>query len=147
MSKVKADNIQLEQLADGIDIAEAIEDNWIQAAGVKEITPPSLTVNVTEESYLDGDGWVEKDGGDINPGELSVTLAWDPDDTQQSAMYSDCLARKKRWYRINYTKAGVTDKYYGFISEWGKAITKGEKINRSVKFALSGPQQEAGAPA
>jgi hypothetical protein len=143
--KVKALKIKLEMLAAGVAIADATDQDWLQAAGVTDITPPTQSASVSEESYLDGSGWIEKDTGDINPGELSAVLAWDPEDAQQQAMYADFKSGTKRWYRLNYTLAvpPVTDKYYGVLSEWGKAIAKGEKVSRSVKFALSGEQQEA----
>jgi hypothetical protein len=143
MAKVKAYKIQLERLADGVAIADAQDADWIQCAGVIDLTPPTQSAATSEESYLDGDGWVEKDTGDINPGELAATLAWDPEDAQQQALYADFTGRSKHWYRVNYTLATVTDKYYGVLSEWGKAIAKGEKVTRSVKFSLSGEQQEA----
>lgn len=143
MGKIKAFKIKLEVLAASVAIADQTEEDWSQCAGVIDVTPPTQSAAVTEESYLDGDGFIEKDTGDINPGELGLVLAWDPDDAQQQAMYADFKAGAKRWYRLNYTLASKTDKYYGVPSEWGKAITKGEKVQRSVKFALSGEQQEA----
>lgn len=143
---VRAVTIKLKALKDGVAFATATDADWEQKAGVKDITPPDFTKAVTEDSYLDSEGWVEKESGDINPGDLATVLAWEPEDTQQQSMYADFINGTKRWYCIHYTKSDVKDYYYGLISSWGKSFAKGETVSRNVTIALSGEQMEADSP-
>lgn len=121
----------------------ATEGTVIRLADIKELTPPEMTAEEVEESYLDSDNpeWKEKEPGQIDPGQLSLTLAWKPADTTQRLLCNQ-LGQERRWFFIKYPN-GAWDGFYGFVSSVGKSVQAKETITRSVKISLSGRQAPA----
>lgn len=115
----------------------------IRLADVKELTPPEMSAEEQEDAYLDAPDpkWKEKTPGQIDPGQLSVTLAWKPAEATQKQLVN-LLAQAPRWFFIKYPN-GAWDGFYGFVSSVGKAIQAKETITRSVKISLSGRQSLA----
>lgn len=118
-------------------------DTVVRLADVKEITPPDMSVEVTEDSYLDAANpdWKEKTPGQKDPGQLGFTLAWKPGDAAQKTLVGE-LGGAHRWFLIKYPN-GEVDGFYGFISSLGKPIQIKETITRTVKVDLSGKQDLA----
>ncbi|WP_323932710.1 phage tail tube protein [Aeromonas hydrophila] len=116
----------------------ATADTVIRLADVKELTPPDMSVEVTEDSYLDAPNpdWKEKTPGQKDPGQLGFTLAWKPDDPAQKTLVTE-LGGALRWFLIKYPN-GKVDGFYGFISSIGKPLTIKDTITRTVKVDLSG---------
>ncbi|MCX4037778.1 phage tail tube protein [Aeromonas caviae] len=123
------------------DLAQA--DSVVRLADVKEITPPDMSVEVTEESYLDAPNpdWKEKSPGQKDPGQLGFTLAWKPGDPAQKTVVAE-LGGVHRWFLLKYPN-GAVDGFYGFISSLGKPVQIKETITRTVKVDLSGKQDLA----
>lgn len=121
----------------------ATEGKVIRLADVKELGAPEMSAEETEDSYLDSPDpeWKEKTPGQIDPGQLTVTLAWKPADATQKQL-TNLLGKEKRWFFIKYPN-GAWDGFYGFVSSVGKAIQAKETITRSVKISLSGRQSPA----
>lgn len=85
---------------------------------------------------------MEGEGGrPIDPGQLSLTLAWKPADTTQRLLCNQ-LGQERRWFFIKYPN-GAWDGFYGFVSSVGKSVQAKETITRSVKISLSGRQSPA----
>ncbi|WP_270806075.1 phage tail tube protein [Aeromonas sp. QDB62] len=116
----------------------ATADSVVRLADIKELTPPDMSVETTEESYLDAANpdWKEKTPGQKDAGQLGFTLAWKPDDAAQKTLVTE-LGGELRWFLIKYPN-GKVDGFYGFISSIGKPIAIKETITRTVKVDLSG---------
>lgn len=112
----------------------------LRLAKVTDITPPEMSAEASEENYLDAEDpqWKEKSAGQIDPGELGITLAWKPGDANQTTMVNQ-LGGEPRWFFIKFPN-GAYDAHYGFVSKVGKAIPAKEKITRTFGITLTGKQ-------
>lgn len=121
----------------------AVSTDVLRLAQVTDITPPEMSSEAQEEAYLDADDpqWKEKSAGQIDPGELGVTLAWKPGDANQKTIVG-LLGGEPRWFFIKFPN-GYYDAHYGFVSKVGKAIPAKEKITRTFGITLTGKQAPA----
>lgn len=130
--------LYMAKVAGGTKPDMAQPDAVERLADVKELTPPDMSVEVVEDSYLDAANpeWKEKTPGQKDAGQLGFTLAWKPDDPAQKILVEE-LGGERRWFLIKYPN-GKIDGFFGFISSLGKPVQIKETITRTVKVDLSG---------
>ena len=71
-------------------IATPAEDSLFDQLGyLVDFQGPNMTKEVTSDSYLDStDSYVEKSGGDIDPGQIKLTVAYMPGNAVQRRIYN-----------------------------------------------------------
>lgn len=129
-------------------IAAPGDDTLFEQLGhLMAFTGPSMTKEVTTDSYLDSSaGYAEKSGGDIDPGQVKLTVAYKPGDTVQRHLYEKFNASGDAEYVLMRTMhaSGAINLYYGVLSGMS-APTSAEngKLKRDYTLDLSGKQDLA----
>ena len=108
---------------------------------------PSMSKEVTSDTYIDSEnGYTEKTGGDIDPGQVKFTVAYKPGDSVQRRMYEKFSSTGESEYGLFRSKhpSGAINLYYGVISGISSP-SKAEKgkMKREVTVDLSGKQDLA----
>jgi len=115
---------------------------WEEIAQVANITPPQPEREVAEVDELDPPGGIRKKlAGIIDPGEVSLTLNFDPENQGHLDMEQDFRDGVARHYRIvlpnNY---GWT--FQGIVTSYApQEISSGEVVQVEVTIALTGVYQ------
>lgn len=111
---------------------------WETIAQVANIQPPQLEREVVEVEELDPpDGVMEKLPGVIDPGEVTLTLNFDPDDTGHTTLESDFYAGTVKNYRIRFPN-GKGWTFSAFISGWApQEVTRGDVVQVEVTFTVT----------
>lgn len=137
--RIKGKGTQLYRLNDGSELPDTWDASlFTRIADIKELTPPELSKDTNDETYLDDDfGYKDKSSGSKDPGTLSFTIAWKPGETIQQTLFQDFELDVKTWYAIVYRNT-VVDYCFGEVTKLGKTITENETITRSVDITLSG---------
>lgn len=113
-------------------------------AQVASIQPPNLEADEVEIEELDGDGFMRSLPGLIDPGEVSLTVNFDPENEGHTKFYDDLLAQQLRKYRIlfpgdyGWTFTGWVKSYAPTDIE-GSAIMQAEVTIRVTGAATLGP--------
>lgn len=127
------------RLTDGqkpITKADFLTDaKWQQIAHIRELTPGEITVEDTEDNYLDdGDAsWTKTTPGTKSAGDTSLTIAWLPGETTQQQLIADVNADTITYYRAKYPN-GTVDVWFGYINSLGKTVAIKEKMTRTIKI-------------
>lgn len=108
---------------------------------------PSMTKEVTSDAYLDStDSYLEKSGGDIDPGQIKLTVAYMPGNAVQRRIYDKFNAKGAEEFGLFRSKhiSGAVNLYYGLISGISSP-SKAEKgkLKRDITVDLSGKQDLA----
>lgn len=108
---------------------------------------PSMTKEVTTDAYLDStDSYVDKSGGDIDPGQIKLTVAYMPGNAVQRRIYDKFNAKGAEEFGLFRSKhiSGAVNLYYGLISGISSP-SKAEKgkLKRDITVDLSGKQDLA----
>lgn len=108
---------------------------------------PSMSKDVTSDSYIDSeDGYTDKAGGDIDPGQIKFTVAYKPGDAVQRRIYDKFNSSGAEEYGLFRSKhpSGAINLYYGVISGISSP-SKAEKgkLKREITVDLSGKQDLA----
>lgn len=113
-------------------------DVWERLPKVKELTLPDLAVDSYADDYLDDvdPQWKTKEAGSIDPGSISATLAWMPGDAAQKLVIEN-LGGDRRWFKTEHPN-GAIHMFYGYISQAGQTVPRGETMTRTIKIDLSG---------
>ena len=118
--------------------------DWTRYAKIKELTPPELTAESTDDTYLDDPNadWNSTTQGAKSAGETSLTLAWLPGEEGQKDLIQWFQDGDNRYYKVKYP-TGTVDVFYGWVSSVGKAVQSKESITRTTKISNSGKPQLA----
>jgi hypothetical protein len=86
---------------------------------VKEITPPALEMGTAEATHLTSSAR-EHVATIADPGEVSFTLQWDPDNAQHAALWTSFQAKTLENWRITMTDTTPTTiTFDGIIKNFG----------------------------
>lgn len=110
-----------------------IEADWAVVANLKSVEPGELARDETEVDLLDNDLSEAKDyePGQVDVGSDGYTLEWNPGSDLQKQLITDFENSTKTYYGRLYPN-GFVDVKYGFISKVSKAVTRQDKITRTV---------------
>lgn len=120
------------------------EDNvtFTQVPGLMEIEPPEISRDTYETTLMDNsdnaNGYKAYEGAMRDAGELSVTLAYQPENAAQNALVEDVDADDARYYRIEYPD-GTTVSFRAIATSLGSTLTRDDRVTRNFKFKVSGP--------
>lgn len=129
-------------------IATPAEDSLFDQLGyLVDFQGPNMTKEVTSDSYLDStDSYVEKSGGDIDPGQIKLTVAYMPGNAVQRRIYNKFNSKGPTEFGLFRSKhiSGAINFYYGIISGISSP-SKAEKgkLKREITVDLSGKQDLA----
>mgnify|MGYP001009937184 CR=1 FL=1 len=129
-------------------IATPAEDSLFDQLGyLVDFQGPNMTKEVTSDSYLDStDNYVEKSGGDIDPGQIKLTVAYMPGNAVQRRIYNKFNSKGPTEFGLFRSKhiSGAINFYYGIISGISSP-SKAEKgkLKREITVDLSGKQDLA----
>ena len=88
----------------------------VQAENIK---PAASTLPAVRFSPTNGTESVLVAGGLLVPGDVSLTIAWDPDDTQHAALYAAHVAATNAASEILFVSSGFKIDYAGsIITSW-----------------------------
>lgn len=124
------------------------DDNLFDQLGyLIDFQGPNMTKEVTSESYLDStDSYLEKSGGDIDPGQIKLTVAYMPGNAVQRRIYEKFNSKGPTEFGLFRSKhiSGAINFYYGIISGI-TSPSKAEKgkLKRDITVDLSGKQDLA----
>ena len=78
-------------------VATPSNDSLFDRIGhIVDFQGPSMSKDVTTDAYIDSeDGFLEKSGGDIDPGQIKFTVAYKPGDPVQRRMYEKAWRESK----------------------------------------------------
>ena len=115
---------------------------FTQIAQVASITPPQPEREVAEVDELDPPGDVRKKlPGIIDPGEVTVTLNFDPTNTGHLALEQDFRDGQARQYRIKLPN-GYGWTFTGIVTSYApQEIASGDVVQAEVTIMLSGVYQ------
>ena len=86
---------------------------------VREITPPALEMGTAETTHLTSSAR-EHVATIPDPGEVSFTLEWDPDNAQHAALWTSFGAKTMETWRITMTDTTPTKiDFQGIIKNFG----------------------------
>ncbi len=110
-----------------------------EIAQVASITPPQAEREVTEVDELDPPGEVRKKlAGLIDPGEVTVTLNFDPDNQGHLDLEQDFRAGTWRQYRIKLPN-GYGWTFTGIVTAYSpQEISSGDVVQAEVTITLTG---------
>lgn len=113
--------------------------SYVQVAGLVDLEDVSMSRGAVDTSLMDQTtSYMTSEAATlIDPGELSITLEWDPSDAGQTNLQSDFEGSTNQDYQILYPD-GTTFDFTGHITTWGKATPKEDRITRNVTFKISG---------
>ena len=129
-------------------IATPAKDSLFDQLGyLVDFQGPNMTKEVTSDSYLDStDSYVEKSGGDIDPGQIKLTVAYMPGNAVQRRIYNKFNSKGPTEFGLFRSKhiSGAINFYYGIISGISSP-SKAEKgkLKREITVDLSGKQDLA----
>jgi hypothetical protein len=129
-------------------IAAPTEDALFDKLGyLIDFQGPNMTKEVTSDAYLDStDSYLEKSGGDIDPGQIKFTVAYMPGNEVQRRIYNKFNAKGELEYGLfrSVHISGAINFYYGIISGISSP-SKAEKgkLKREISVDLSGKQDLA----
>lgn len=119
---------------------------FTQVAGLIDVETPEISRETYETTLMDNsdsaNGWKKFKGALLDPGELSLTLEWDADDSGQTALRADLEVDDPRYYRVEYP-GGETFSFEAVLTSFGQSTPIADRITRSCKFKLSGEPAEA----
>ncbi len=109
---------------------------------IMELNAPEQSRASSEKTYLDNsDNYKSFEPGMIDPGEMTISLEYDPDDAAQNLLKNDFNTKSNFYYKITYPD-GSHDTFQGHITAWGKAVPKEETIQRNITFKVTGQVTE-----
>ena len=129
-------------------VAAPSNDSLFDRIGhIVDFQGPSMSKDVTTDAYIDSeDGFLEKSGGDIDPGQIKFTVAYKPGDPVQRRMYEKFKSSGANEFGLFRSKhpSGAVNLYYGVISGISSP-SKAEKgkMKREITVDLSGKQDLA----
>ena len=112
---------------------------FVEIAQIASITPPQPEREVAEVDELDPPGDVRKKlPGIIDPGEVAVTLNFDPSNTGHLDLEQDFRSAEARRYRIKLPNSyGWT--FTGIVTSYApQEIASGDVVQAEVTITLSG---------
>lgn len=112
---------------------------WEEIAQVANITPPQPEREVAEVDELDPPGGIRKKlAGIIDPGEVSVTLNFDPENQGHLALEQDFRDGVARQYRIKLPN-GYGWTFTGIVTSYApQEISSDEVVQAEVTISLTG---------
>lgn len=120
----------------------ATTGTWEEIAQVASITPPQPEREIVEVDELDPPGQVKKKlVGLIDPGEVSLTLNFDPSNTGHLALEQDFRDGQPKQYRIKLPN-GYGWTFSGIVTAYQpQEISAGDVVQAEVTIALTGVYQ------
>jgi len=117
----------------------ATQGQYETVAQVASIQPPQLEREVIEVEDLDpADGVKKKLAGTIDPGEVTVTLNFDPADNGHTALESDFYAGVSRNYRVRLPN-GKGWTFPAIVTGWApQELSEGDVIQVEVTLTVTG---------
>ena len=90
-----------------------------------------------------GDKFMTKGGGQIDPGEVTFTIAYDPLDAATNLVLTTLLGNSNvAHFQISYPAVGgsgaTTETFFGFVSGYKRTIAKDKMITAEVTITISG---------
>jgi hypothetical protein len=107
-------------------------------AGVTQLGALQLNLDTTDTTTYDGDGFRTKMGTLFDPGEMSLTLNWDPNDSGHASLLDDFLNKRQNRYRIELPEGLGRFEFVGVITQYPLNFPLDDKLSADVNIAISG---------
>lgn len=101
------------------------------------------------ETAILGDKFVTKAGGQVDPGEVTFTIAYDPLDAATNLVLTALLGNSNvAHFRINYPAVAgagaTTETFFALVTGYKRTIAKDKMITAEVTLSISGDPGFAG---
>lgn len=107
--------------------------------GLVNCPGPDASGDNVNTTTLDTTGWgTFQAGGPMDPGEMSLTLAFSSTDAGQAKLPTLAAKRQLCKWKIIYPTTTLDSTVTGFLSSYGRAIEQGAMITRTIGVKVSG---------
>lgn len=107
--------------------------------GVISLPGPDATGENVDTSTIDTTGWKTfQSGGPMDPGEMTVTLAFSSTDAGQAKLPALAAKRHLVLWKLVYPTTTINSTFTGFLTAIGRVIEQGSMITRTIGIKVTG---------
>lgn len=125
-----------------VGLGFTLKMNSTAIAGIRGISNSEASgtaVDITVmDDYTTSDRFMRKAGGLIDPGAVTLQLAYDPADATQHSLQQKWRAGSTQGFTIVFPTTTLTETFSGIVNGVGREIPFGELVTCSVRIDISG---------
>lgn len=117
----------------------ATPENFTTVGEVLSITGPNLALNIVDATHMESPGATQEFiPGLIDPGTITMNLAFVPSNTTQSNLVTDLKNRTKRNFQIVFPDTGTTTwSFAGYVTGWAVTAPINDRLTADVTVKVT----------
>lgn len=120
-----------------LEFSEDSGSNWTSVGQIVDTIDNEVSVEEGETTLL-GDTYKSYLPADIDPGELSFSIALDNDDSTNQNLVDLLEERTVVSWRVTYPNSTTADVFNGFVKSLSRTVAKRSMLVRNVGIRLTG---------
>lgn len=125
-----------------VGLGFVLKMNTTAIAGIRGMShseASGVAVDATVEDDLSAsDRFMRKLGGLVDPGSLTLNLAYDPADTTQRSLNSALASGTTQSFEVMFPTTTISESFSGIVNGVGQEIPFGELVTCQVRIDKSG---------
>lgn len=126
-----------------VGIGFSLKVNSTVVAGIRGMSHTEANATAVDITVWDdlstSDHYMRKAGGLVDPGTLTLNLAYDPSDAQHKVIQGLLASGSSATFVIVYPTTTILETFGGFVGAIGREMPFGDLVTASVRIDKSGP--------
>ena len=125
-----------------VGLGFSLKVNSTVLAGIRGMSRTEASGTAVDVTVLDdlstSDRFMRKKGGLVDPGALTMELAYDPGDGSQCALRALLASGVESSFTVIYPTTTISETFQGIVNGVGQEIPFGELVSSSVRIDVTG---------
>lgn len=125
-----------------VGLGFSLKVNSTAIAGIRGLSHSEASGTAVDVTVLDdlstSDRYMRKAGGLVDPGQLTINLAYDPADATQKTLKALLSSGVESSFTVVFPTTTITESFNGIVNGIGREIPFGELVTCAVRIDKSG---------